>query len=56
MTLVRKASTSKPICIRIGEMTILVRRADVSVAQVVVIGAPRDAAISVSNEDVPPSQ
>lgn len=50
-----KIAADQPICIRVGGVTIVVRRLEARVAQVVVVNAPKDAEISVSNRDAPPA-
>ena len=50
-TLVR---SNQPICIKIGTISVIVRKLDRGKAHVVVVDAPRDAPISISNNDMPP--
>lgn len=46
--------SDQPICIKIGTISVIVRKLDRGKAHVVVVDAPRDAPISISNSDMPP--
>lgn len=50
-----KVATDRPILIKVGGVSIVVRKLNVTTAHVVVVDAPQEAKISVSNDDMPPT-